>query len=128
MSPLVKLSWERAQDADRVAGTPRWGGVKELVVAALCGGPQVVDRSCASATGLYDIRAGRWDDEALAIAGVRAGQLGEVLPTTAVLPGLRAEVDAGTGLPADTPVVQGASDGGLANLGVGAVRPGAARS
>jgi gluconokinase len=123
MSPLVKLSWERAQDGDRVGATPRWGGVKELVVAALCGGPMVIDRSCASATGMYDIRAGRWDDEALGIAGVRADQLGEVLPTTAVLPALRAEVAAATGLPADTPVVIGASDGVLANLGVGAVRP-----
>jgi gluconokinase len=123
MSPLVKLSWERAQDGDRVGATPRWGGVKELVVAALCGGPMVVDRSCASATGMYDIRAGRWDDEALGIAGVRADQLGEVLPTTAVLPALRADVAAATGLPAETPVVIGASDGVLANLGVGAVRP-----
>ncbi|WP_448618708.1 gluconokinase [Geodermatophilus sp. URMC 65] len=123
MSPLVKLSWERAQDGDRVAATPRWGGVKELVLAALCGGPMVVDRSCASATGMYDIRAGRWDDEALGIAGVRADQLGEVLPTTAVLPALHAEVAAATGLPAETPVVIGASDGVLANLGVGAVRP-----
>ena len=68
MSPLVKLAAECARDAGRVAGTPRWGGVKELVVAALCGGPPVVDRSCASATGLHDIRAGQWDDEALAIA------------------------------------------------------------
>jgi gluconokinase len=123
MSPLVKLSWERARDADRVGGTPRWGGVKELVVAALCGGPQVVDRSCASATGLYDIRAGRWDDEALGIAGVRAAQLGEVLPTTAVLSGLRSDVATATGLPVDTPVVLGAADGVLANLGIGAVRP-----
>ena len=123
MSPLVKLSWERAQDGDRVGATPRWGGVKELVLAALCGGPQVVDRSCASATGMYDIRAGRWDDEALGIAGVRPDQLGEVLPTTAVLPSLRADVAAATGLPVDTPVVIGASDGVLANLGVGAVRP-----
>ncbi|SNS19870.1 gluconate kinase, FGGY family [Geodermatophilus pulveris] len=123
MSPLVKLSWERAQDPARVASTPRWGGVKELVLAVLCGGPPVVDRSVASTTGLYDVRAGRWDDEALAIAGVRAGQLGEVLPTTAVLPGLRPEVAAATGLPAGTPVVIGAADGVLANLGIGAVRP-----
>jgi gluconokinase len=122
MSPLVKLSWERAEDAARVAGVPRWGGVKELVVAALCGGPHVLDRSCASATGLYDIRAGRWDEEAMSIAGVRSGQLGEVLPTTAVLPGLEPEVAAAAGLPAGLPVVIGASDGVLANLGVGAVR------
>jgi gluconokinase len=123
MSPLLKLSWERAEDADRVARVPRWGGVKELLVAALAGGPHVVDRSCASATGLYDLRARRWDEEALQIAGVRREQLPEVLPTTAVLPGLRPEVAAATGLPPDTPVVVGASDGVLANLGVGAVRP-----
>ncbi|MGY1706039.1 gluconokinase [Geodermatophilus sp. SYSU D00697] len=123
MSPLVKLSWERAQDPDLVSGTPRWGGVKELVVAALVGGRHVVDRSCASTTGLYDIRGGRWDEEALAIAGVRSDQLGEVLSTTAVLTGLRADVAEATGLPAGLPVVVGASDGVLANLGVGAVRP-----
>ncbi|MGR7026851.1 gluconokinase [Geodermatophilus sp. URMC 62] len=123
MSPLLKLASLRAEDADRLARVPRWGGVKELVVAALRGGPQVLDRACASATGLYGIRTGTWDAEALQIAGVRAGQLGEVLPTTAVLPGLRPEVAAATGLPADTPLVLGASDGVLANLGIGAVRP-----
>jgi gluconokinase len=123
MSPLLKLAWLRAEDPDRLAAVPRWGGVKELVVSALRGGPQVLDRACASATGLYGIRTGAWDAEALQVAGVRAGQLGEVLPTTTVLPGLRPEVAAATGLPADTPVVLGASDGVLANLGIGAVRP-----
>jgi gluconokinase len=123
MSPLTKLAALSATDPASVRGTARWGGVKELVVAALCGGPHVVDRSCASATGLYDLRGRRWDDEALAIAGVRADQLAEVLPTTAVLPGLRPDVAAATGLPDDLPVVIGASDGVLANLGIGAIRP-----
>ncbi|SHG32320.1 gluconokinase [Geodermatophilus nigrescens] len=123
MSPLLKLAALRAEDPDRLASVPRWGGVKELVVSALRGGPQVLDRACASATGLYGIRAGTWDTEALDVAGVRAAQLGEVLPTTAVLPGLRPEVAAATGLPRDTPLVIGASDGVLANLGIGAVRP-----
>ena len=123
MSPLVKLAHLGAGNPAAVRDVRRWGGVKELLVAALCGGPLVVDRSCASATGLYDLRGRRWDDEALAIAGVRPDQLAEVLPTTAVLPGLRAELAAQAGLPADLPVVVGASDGVLANLGVGAVRP-----
>ena len=123
MSPLLKLAALRAEDPDRLAAVPRWGGVKELVVSALRGGPQLLDRACASSTGLYGIRSGTWDAEALDVAGVRAGQLGEVLPTTAVLPGLRPEVAAATGLPPDTPLVIGASDGVLANLGIGAVRP-----
>ncbi|TFV45963.1 gluconokinase [Blastococcus sp. TF02A-35] len=123
MSPLLKLAWLLGQDPDRVTGVPRWGGVKELVVAALVGGRHVVDRSSASATGLHDIHAGRWDDEALRLAGVRADQLGEVLPTTALLDGLSGDAARATGLPAGLPVVVGASDGVLANLGIGAVRP-----
>jgi gluconokinase len=126
MSPLVKLAALAATDPESVRSTPRWGGVKELVVAALCGGRVVVDRSSASATGLYDLRSGGWDDEALAVAGVRPDQLGELVPTTAVLPGLRAHVAAAAGLPSDLPVVVGAADGVLANLGIGAVRPGVA--
>jgi gluconokinase len=123
MSPLVKLAHLTAEDPAAVRSTPRWGGVKELVVAALCGGPHVVDLSIASATGLYDIWARRWDEEALGLGGVTAAQLPEVLPTTAVLPGLRPEVATAAGLPVGTPVVIGASDGVLANLGIGAVRP-----
>lgn len=123
MSPLTKLAHLGATDPAAVRAVPRWGGVKELVVAALCGGPLVVDRSCASSTGLYDLRGRRWDDGALAVAGIAPGQLAEVLPTTTVLPGLRPEVAARAGLPADLPVVVGASDGVLANLGLGAVSP-----
>ena len=126
MSPLVKLAWWSAQDADLVRGTARWGGVKELLLAALCGRADVVDLSCASATGAYDLTAGRWDPEALEVAGVRADQLAEVVPTTHVLDGLRPEVARATGLPAGLPVVVGASDGALASLGTGAVRPGVA--
>lgn len=126
MSPLVKLAWWLARDPDLVRGTPRWGGVKELVLAALCDTGHVVDLSCASATGLYDVHARRWDPEALQVAGVSAGQLAEVVPTTRVVGALRAEVAHATGLPEGTPVVAGASDGVLANLGVGAVAEGVA--
>ena len=122
MSPLVKLAHLTAEDPAAVRAVPRWGGVKEVLLAALCGGPHVVDRSSASASGLYDLRARRWDDEALALAGVRAEQLAEVRATTDALPGLRPEVAAGAGLPDGTPVVLGAADGVLANLGIGAVR------
>jgi gluconokinase len=126
MSPMVKLAHLTAADGDSVRSVPRWGGVKELMVAALCTGPLVTDRSCASATGLYDLRTGRPDDEALAVAGVRADQLADVLPLTATLPGLRPDVRAAAGLVEDVRVVVGASDGVLANLGIGAVRPGVA--
>jgi gluconokinase len=125
MSPLTKLAWWKANDPDTLRGTPRWGGVKELVLAALADAPYVVDLSIASGTGLYDIHDRRWDPEALEIAGVRPEQLATVVPTTEKLR-LRSGVAAAAGLPADTPLIIGAADGPLANLGVGAVPAGVA--
>ena len=123
MSPLVKLAWWSQCDPDLLASTPLWGGVKELLVSAVCGQARVVDLSCASATGTYHLEGRHWDAEALEIAGVREDQLAEVVPTTHVLRGLRPEVASAAGLPRDLPVVVGAADGVLANLGIGAVRP-----
>jgi gluconokinase len=125
MSPLAKLAWWRATDPDTLRDTPRWGGVKELVLAVLADEPFLLDLSVASGTGLYDIHERRWDAEALDIAGVRPGQLAEVVPTTTKLR-LNAGVAAAAGLPADTPLIIGAADGPLANLGVGATPAGVA--
>jgi gluconokinase len=126
MSPLTKLAWWRRHDPETFAATPRWGGVKELVLAALCDTDFLVDLSCASATGMYDIFNRRWDAEALSIAGVTEERLATVVPTTRVIPRMRPEVARAAGLPADIPVVIGASDGTLANLGVGAITDGVA--
>jgi gluconokinase len=125
MSPLTKLAWWKATDPGTLRETPRWGGCKEVVLAALADAPYVVDLSVASGTGLYDIHDRHWDPEALEIAGVRVDQLAEVVPTTEKLR-LRGAVAAAAGLPADTPLIIGAADGPLANLGVGAVPAGVA--
>jgi gluconokinase len=125
MSPLTKLAWWRANDPETLRSTPRWGGVKELVLAALADAPFLLDLSVASGTGLYDIHERRWDPEALGIAGVTSGQLAEVVPTTTLLR-LAPDVASAAGLPGDTPLVIGAADGPLANLGVGATPAGVA--
>jgi len=122
MAPLAKLRWFAAHEPALARRTARWGGVKELLLARLTG-RFAVDLSVASGTGLLDLRAGRWDAGALVLAGVRSEQLGELVPATE-----RLELVAGadTGLPAGLPVVAGAGDGPLANLGLGAVAPGIA--
>jgi gluconokinase len=120
MSPLLKLAHLRETDPYAVRAAARWGGVKELLLSLLVPRSDVLDLSAASSSGLYDLTARRWDPEALALAGITRGQLGEVVPTTRIVGGLAA----GLGLAAGTPVVAGATDGPLANLGVGAVAPG----
>jgi gluconokinase len=125
MSPLTKLAWWREHHPDVLRETPRWGGVKELMLGALADAPFLVDLSIASGTGLYDIHARHWDPEALDVAGVRADQLAEVVPTTHRLR-LAPGVASAAGLPADLPLIIGAADGPLANLGVGATPAGVA--
>ncbi|MFI7603193.1 gluconokinase [Actinoplanes sp. NPDC049681] len=125
MAPLAKLAWWRAEDPAVLRDTPRWGGVKEVVLSGLAREGFVVDLSVASGTGLYDIHERHWDPEALDIAGIDAGRLAEVVPTTTAL-ALRAEVASAAGLPPGTPLIIGAADGPLANLGVGATPAGVA--
>jgi gluconokinase len=124
MSPLVKLPWLLQHDPDSVAGVRCWAGIKEYVLAQLTG-DLVVDHGIASATGLFSLADRTWDDEALAYAGVRAHQLPPPVPTRHTLRLSRAGAET-LGLPEGLPVVVGSGDGPLANLGVGAVRPGSA--
>lgn len=87
-------------------------------------GTWATDQSLASATGLMDIQRLVWDEEALSLGGVRAGQLPELRSPLEVAGGLSRAAAAACGLQEGLPVVMGASDGGLANLGSGAVLPG----
>ncbi len=120
MAPLAKLRWLREEAPETFAAARRFVGVKELVVHRLTGA-WALDHSVASGTGLLAIRELAWDAEALALAGVQPGRLAPLVPADHELV-LRADV----GLPRGTPVIVGAGDGPLANLGIGAVRPGMA--
>ena len=123
MSPMVKLMWLHETRPELTASVRHWAGVKELLLRHWCG-ELVSDVSIASATGLLALETLDWDDEVLALAGVTRHQLPAVVPTTRVVGGLTADAATELGLPAGTKVVVGASDGPLANLGLGAVHPG----
>jgi gluconokinase len=123
MAPLPKLVWLADHEPATFAAVRRWAGIKELVVARLTG-TWAVDHSIASGTGLLNLRELDWDREALAIAGIDADRLSPLVPTTERL--ALGATAAGLGLDPGLPVIVGAGDGPLANLGVGAVHPGVA--
>jgi gluconokinase len=122
MSPLTKLMWMREEDPDTFRQAAKFISVKEYFLYQLFG-RYIVDYSIASATGLFNLEQLNWDEEALAMAGIRADQLSELVPTTHVLHGMNTRCAEAAGLYPDTPIVVGASDGVLANLGVGAITP-----
>lgn len=122
MSPLTKLMWFARNEPALAARVRAWVGLKEYVLQALTG-TQVAELSTASGTGLLDVSTRTWNPRALELAGIREEQLPPILPTTAVL-GLRKAVASRLGLATATPVIVGAGDGPLGNLGTGALDPG----
>lgn len=123
MSPLAKLQWFHAHEPTIWRRADRWVTIKEYVLLRLLG-TRVIDHSLASATGLLNLERLEWDEGALTLAGLCAEQLGDLVATTAVVEGLTTDAARRTGLHPDTPFVVGAGDGVLANLGLGATRPG----
>lgn len=120
MSPLAKLCWWRETEPETFAAVRCWAGAKELVLRDLTG-ELLVDHGTASGTGLRNLRTEDWDPGALDLAGVSDATLPALVDGTRTV----ALAATGLGLPQGTPVVVGGADGPLANLGLGAIRPGA---
>lgn len=123
MSPFVKLVWLRNEHPELFKRTKKFISIKEYIFYRFFQ-QYVVDYSIASATGLLNLKELKWDKEALEIAGITVEQLSELVPTTHILKPIQAEFAQAMEIPADTPTVIGANDGGLSNLGVGAIAPG----
>ena len=124
MSPLVKLVWFSRHEPELARRVRWWAGLKDYVLHHLTG-ELVTELSSASGTGLLNLRSRNWDAQSLDMAGINADQLPLVLPTTAVRK-LTAQAGRELGLPGGLPVVVGAADGPLGNLGTGAITPGVA--
>jgi gluconokinase len=124
MSPLVKLVWFSRHEPELAGQVRWWAGLKDYVLHHLTG-ELVTELSSASGTGLLNLKSRNWDAKSLDLAGIKAEQLPSVLPTTAVRK-LTAQAGRELGLPAGLPVVVGAADGPLGNLGTGAITPGVA--
>jgi len=122
MSPLVKLMWLRHSN-DLWQQAHKFISIKEYVFWQLFQ-EYVVDYSIASATGLFNFNSLTWDREALSITQIKSSQLSQPVPTTTVFRSMQAQYAREMGIDKNTPVVIGANDGVLANLGIGAIAPG----
>ena len=123
MSPLVKLIWLRNEQPELFDKAAKFISIKEYVFYRLFQ-QYIVDYSIASATGLMNLQALAWDKEALDIAGITEQHLSQLVPTTHIVDRMNEAIAAEMGIPANTPIIVGASDGVLSNLSVGAISPG----
>lgn len=124
MTPLTKLLWFRRHDPATWRRVRWWGGLKDLLLGWLTGA-LATELSSASGTGVLDMATRTWSTAALDLCGLSADDLTPIEPPTAVL-ALAPAAARRVGLPGGTPVVAGAADGPLGNLGTGALAPGIA--
>lgn len=127
MSPLYKIIYLREKEREIFEKSKRFVGIKEIILHWMTG-DWVVDQSIASATGMYNIHSRKWDEKALEYAGITEENLPKVFSTTHVMDELTDEFKNGIGLEKDIPIVLGASDGCLANLGSHGLNKGTAVS
>lgn len=122
MSPLCKLIWLRKESPGIFNAAHKFTSIKEFIFYRFFG-EYVIDYSVASATGLFDIYDLEWNDQALKTAGIDSSTLSKPVPVTYILKGIAGEYVSALGIPADTPVIAGASDGCLAHIGSNAIKP-----
>lgn len=123
MSPLCKLQWLREHQPEIFEQAACFAGIKELFLYR-CFHEYVTDYSVASGSGLFDVRTLDWYAPALELAGVTEERLPIPVETTRLLIGMDPAMAQALGVPADTLILTGSSDGCLAQLGSGAVQPG----
>ena len=114
MSPLCKLRWMQSHNPALLEQAFKFVGIKEYILFHLTG-EWWVDHSIASATGLFNLTDRTWDMQALSWAGVIKEQLPQPVSTFHRLKANHSD------LPGNLPLLIGASDGCLANIGSGGI-------
>lgn len=122
--PLAKALWLAQNEPDVLARAHKLLLLEDYFLWKLTG-RFATEPSLQTSTGWYDIRRDGYWPQALALAGLRADQLPELLACGQRAGGLTAEAARFLGLPQGLPVVAGAMDQTAAALAAGSDRPGA---
>lgn len=114
-----RLRWLQATQPGAFAAAARWMSVGEYVYLRLLG-TTAVGTSIAAWTGLLDRRTGRWDDELVAAAGLRAGQLSDIRDPTEPFDGAGPVIGSRWPALASSVWLPVVADGIAGNIGAGA--------
>lgn len=117
---LPKLIWLLRRHPELATENVQLCHQADLITTRLVGHPVATDTSNALKSG-YHLMEDRWPVEVFDRLGVPQQILPEVVRPGTVLGAVGAEAASVTGIPADTPVVAGMTDGCAAQLGAGAL-------
>jgi gluconokinase len=118
----ARLRWLAREQPAVVQRVARWGSFGEYLELQLFG-ETATTLSMASGTGLFDLRARRWDAEALAAAGVEPTRLFDVVDRTQARRRLRAPWAGRWPALRGVPWFPAIGDGAASNVGSDCVTP-----
>lgn len=123
MSPLCKLLWLKEHAQNIFTSAFKFIGIKEYIFYHFTKG-YFIDTSLASATGLLNLSTLLWDEKILGYIGIDKNRLSTIVEPSSIYY-ISEQNLSGEALKLkylqNLPLIIGASDGGLANLGSGAV-------
>lgn len=120
--PLAKIIWLRRNQSELFRQMKYVGSLKDYIFYQMTG-EWVIDKSAASTSGMYNEQTLEWDVEILAYAGVDESYMPPVVSTT-YSHHIADHAAERMHLPKELPIVIGATDGVLVNVGIGAVNSG----
>ncbi|MDR0397083.1 MAG: FGGY-family carbohydrate kinase [Oscillospiraceae bacterium] len=120
---LPKILWLRNHHPDIFGKVSRVLQSNSFIVYRLTG-TLSQDESQGYGLQCFDMRNGRWNEDAMRELGISPSLLPPVSPCGKVVGTVTREASAATGLPIGVPVVAGGLDAACGTLGAGVVRPG----
>lgn len=120
MTPLSKLLWIKKENPALFKRADKFIGIKDYIILRLTG-QLICDESLASATGIFNLNTRQWDEEILSYLGLSSSKLPDTASTSTQI---ATPQGCPIAVPPGTPLILGASDGCLANLGSGALHSG----
>ena len=122
---IYKLAWLARHEPATLRDAVRIGDVQAYLAWRLTG-RWATGSGSADTLGLFDLPAMDYSPALCALAGVRAGQLPELVAAGDLIAPLTSDAVAALGLAGPVPLVAGIGDGQAAGLGLGATAPGIA--
>jgi gluconokinase len=125
MLPLCKIIWWQQNEPGICQRAFKFISIKEFIWFQLFRQFQV-DECIANATGLFDMANRKWSVTSIRLCGITEVQLSEIVPFSYIMNDVQPVMISLLDISKDTKFCIGGSDGCMAVIGSGAIKPGSA--
>lgn len=117
-----KIAWLKRTQPEIYSRAAHFVPTKTFLLHRLAG-EMILDRSVGSGSGMLNMVGPSWNDEWIAYLGLDPTTLGEIVEPGTTFH-FKPDIARAVGIDPRTPLLAGAADGMLSNIGVGSIEPG----